>query len=59
MPLNNKTLKTKLGLVYSAVPVAVAESKFLYWHSGLVLWHTNHYRLFDAKFIFIHINNAV
>ena len=25
---------------------------------GLVLWHINHYRLFNAKSIFVHINNS-
>ena len=24
---------------------------------GLILWHINHWRLFNAKSIFIHINN--
>ena len=30
----------------------------LFWF-GLVLWHINHYRLLNAKFIFIHINSSI
>ena len=26
---------------------------------GLALWHINHYRLFNAKSIFIHINSSI
>ena len=30
----------------------------LFWFD-LVLWHINHYRLFNAKSIFIHINSSI
>ena len=26
---------------------------------SLVLWHTNHCKLFNAKFIFLHINSSI
>ena len=40
------------------VVVVVVVSLVLVWF-GLVLWHINHCRLFDAKSIFIHINSSV
>ena len=39
--------------------VGLGERQFGVFWFGLVLWHINHCRLFNAKSIFIHINNSI
>ena len=37
----------------------ISYSNFFSAVFGLVLWHINHCRLFNAKYIFIHINSSI
>ena len=40
-------------------PFRVINHRIKSFWSGLILWHINHYRLLNAKYIFIHINSSL
>ena len=46
----------KIRLIWKTKYIDLNRMKLMF---GLVLWHVNHCRLFNAKSIFIHINSSV
>ena len=46
-------------VLWSTAPSSYTQQKVLVVWFGLVLWHINHWRLFNAKSIFISINSSI